>query len=304
MSNILQHLISKHILPQDTLTTALSEAADHLTFHIPIQHVLQDIQKEYPHLDIQQSITSHHTQMPKHPSIKNIIAIASGKGGVGKSTATYFLAHALTHMGAKVGVLDADIYGPSQALMFDITSKPETNDQKNFLPFERQGIEIMSIGVLANSDKALMWRGPMISQALLQLYQKTQWGSLDYLLIDLPPGTGDISLTLLQKIPTTCGVLINYPHILAQMDVDRCKSLFNYLSTPVIGTILNMASWECPISPNTQPDLSVPFDQKFQDFKNTLHPEYIAIAQSLTQRLLALKHYQHNPFANIPVSKS
>ena len=172
MSNILEHLITKNILPQDAPSNILTIDGNQLTFHAPIQHLLDDIQKEFPNYTIKQDITSHHTQIPKHPMIKNIIAIASGKGGVGKSTATYFLAHALSHMGAKVGVLDADIYGPSQALLFNLNTKPETNEHNNFLPFKRHGIEVMSIGVLANSDKALMWRGPMISQALLQLYQK------------------------------------------------------------------------------------------------------------------------------------
>jgi len=305
--NILSTLIQEGILPQNTSPDVFSLNQSTLTFHIPIQHVKQSIQALLPHTQISQAIKSYHTKLPKHPQIKNIIAIASGKGGVGKSTVTYQLAHTLNTMGAKVGVLDADIYGPSQPLLFGINEKPSLSDDNRFLPYVRDNIEVMTIGVIADTQKALMWRGPMISQALLQLYTKTQWGELDYLLIDLPPGTGDIPLTLLQKMPITCGVLISSPHELALADVTRCNNLFEHLEVPILDTLINMASLTCQHCqkdtpfPTNQKGIKLPFDIKFQDITKNKHPEFLEITSTLLLKLLELRVYSENPFAQIQV---
>ncbi len=149
-------------------------------------------------VDIGWKITAHAVQrgVALLPRVKNVIAVASGKGGVGKSTTTVNLALALAAEGAKVGILDADIYGPSQPMMMGITGRPESEDGKTMLPLENHGVEVMSIGFLVDEDQAMIWRGPMATQALDQLLRQTQWGDLDYLLVDMPPGTGDIALTL------------------------------------------------------------------------------------------------------------
>ena len=157
----------------------------------------------------------------KLPHVKNIIAIASGKGGVGKSTTAVNLALALAHEGARTGILDADIYGPSQPLMLGITTRPEIKDQKKLLPVIAHGIQSMSIGYLVDTTSAMVWRGPMVSMALQQLLYDTQWDNLDYLVIDLPPGTGDIQLTLAQKIPVTGAVIVTTPQDLALLDARR-----------------------------------------------------------------------------------
>lgn len=182
--------------------------------------------------------------MQKLPNIKNIIAIASGKGGVGKSTTAVNLALALAQEGFQTGILDADIYGPSQPTMLGISSKPTINDQ-GMLPQKNHGIQSMSIGYLIDTTTPMIWRGPMVSTALLQLLHDTQWENLDYLIIDLPPGTGDIQLTLSQKIPVTAAIIVTTPQDLALLDARRAYEMFKKVNVPVLGVIENMSTHIC-----------------------------------------------------------
>lgn len=179
------------------------------------------------------------------PGIKNLIAVASGKGGVGKSTVAVNLALALAQEGAAVGILDADIYGPSLPTMLGIKSRPEIQDKKKIMPVRVLGLQAMSIGLLVDEAAAVVWRGPMISMALQQLLNDTQWEALDYLVIDLPPGTGDIQLTLAQKIPVSGALIVTTPQELALKDVRRACAMFEKLKVPLIGVVENMAGHLC-----------------------------------------------------------
>lgn len=178
-------------------------------------------------------------------NIKNIIAIASGKGGVGKSTTTVNLALALSQEGARVGILDADIYGPNQPQMLGATDKPESKDGKTLQPVIAHGIQSMSIGYLIDIDTPMVWRGPMATGALQQLLNDTQWDNLDYLLIDLPPGTGDIQLTLSQKIPLTGAVIVTTPQDIALLDARKAIGMFQKVNVPVLGIVENMSVYLC-----------------------------------------------------------
>lgn len=179
------------------------------------------------------------------PNIKNIIAVASGKGGVGKSTTAVNLALALSQQGVRAGILDADIYGPSQPLMLGVTTRPDIKDKKSLLPIMAHGIQSMSIGYLIDETSPMAWRGPMVSMALQQLLNDTQWDDLDYLVIDLPPGTGDIQLTLAQKIPVTGAVIVTTPQDLALLDARRAYEMFRKVNVPVLGIIENMSIHIC-----------------------------------------------------------
>ena len=179
------------------------------------------------------------------PQVRNIIAVASGKGGVGKSTLTANLALALAAEGATVGVLDADIYGPSQPLMFGITGQPQTTDGKSMEPMENHGVQVSSIGFLIDIDTPMVWRGPLVTQALEQLLRQTQWRDLDYLLIDMPPGTGDVHLTLSQKVPVTGAVIVTTPQDIALLDARKGYKMFEKVGIPVMGVVENMAMHVC-----------------------------------------------------------
>lgn len=176
--------------------------------------------------------------------VKNIILVASGKGGVGKSTVAANLAMALAADGAKVGLLDADIYGPSLPTMFGLFAKPLLNENKQMMPLEKFGIKLMSIGFIADTNKAMIWRGPMIQGALLQMLNECAWGELDHLVIDLPPGTGDIQLTLVQKFKIAGAVIVSTPQILALDDVRRGIQMFEKTNIPILGIVENMAWFE------------------------------------------------------------
>ncbi|QLA83268.1 iron-sulfur cluster carrier protein ApbC [Acidovorax sp. JMULE5] len=179
------------------------------------------------------------------PQVKNIIAVASGKGGVGKSTTAANLALALAAEGASVGVLDADIYGPSQPMMLGINRRPESDDGKTMEPLENYGVQVMSIGFLVDQDEAMIWRGPMATQALEQLLRQTNWKDLDYLIIDMPPGTGDIQLTLSQRVPMTGAVIVTTPQDIALLDAKKGIKMFEKVGVPILGIVENMAAHVC-----------------------------------------------------------
>ncbi len=180
------------------------------------------------------------------PGIKNIVAVASAKGGVGKSTTAVNLALALSAEGVSVGLLDADIYGPSQPTMLGISGKPETTDGKSLEPMMGHGIQVISIGFLIEGDTPMVWRGPMVTQALEQLLRDTRWRDLDYLIADLPPGTGDIQLTLAQKVPVTGAVIVTTPQDIALMDARRGMKMFEKVGVPILGVVENMSIHVCP----------------------------------------------------------
>lgn len=179
------------------------------------------------------------------PGIRNVIAVASGKGGVGKSTVSANLALALRAEGASVGILDADIYGPSQPRMLGLTGKPDTKDGNRIEPKINHGIQVMSIGFLIEEDTPMIWRGPMVTQALQQLLSDTNWVDLDYLIIDLPPGTGDIQLTLCQRVPVSGAVIVTTPQDIALLDARRALRMFEKVNVPVLGIIENMSTHVC-----------------------------------------------------------
>ena len=186
------------------------------------------------------------------PNVKNIIAVASGKGGVGKSTTTVNLALALAAEGASVGILDADIYGPSQPMMMGIEGRPESLDGKNMEPLENYGVQVISIGFLIDKDEAMIWRGPMATQALEQLLRQTNWKDLDYLLVDMPPGTGDIQLTLSQRVPMTGAVIVTTPQDIALLDARKGIKMFEKVGVPILGIVENMAVYCCPNCGHTE----------------------------------------------------
>ncbi|MEJ7929094.1 iron-sulfur cluster carrier protein ApbC [Ramlibacter sp. AN1015] len=198
-------------------------------------------------IQISTRVTAHAVQRGVQllPGVKNIIAVASGKGGVGKSTTAANLALALAAEGASVGLLDADIYGPSQPMMMGIEGRPESSDGKTMDPLENYGVQVMSIGFLINPDEAMIWRGPMATQALEQLLRQTNWRELDYLLVDLPPGTGDIQLTLSQRVPMTGAVIVTTPQDIALLDARKGVAMFEKVGVPILGLVENMAQHVC-----------------------------------------------------------
>jgi ATP-binding protein involved in chromosome partitioning len=197
---------------------------------------------------VSSKVVSHAVQrgVKLVPGIKNIIAVASGKGGVGKSTTAANLALALAAEGAAVGVLDADIYGPSQPMMLGIAGRPESKDGKRLEPMEGHGLQAISIGFLIDIDTPMVWRGPMVTQALEQLLKDTRWRELDYLVVDLPPGTGDIQLTLAQKVPVTGAVIVTTPQDIALIDARKGLKMFEKVGIPILGVVENMSFHVCP----------------------------------------------------------
>src|SRR5690606_29779083 len=197
--------------------------------------------------NVYQKIVAHSVQrgVKTLPGVKNIIAVASGKGGVGKSTTAVNLALALAAEGASVGMLDADIYGPSQPTMLGITGRPESRDGKTLEPMEGHGIQASSIGFMIDLDTPMVWRGPMVTQALEQLLRDTNWRDLDYLVIDMPPGTGDTHLTLAQKIPVTGAVIVTTPQDMELLDARKGLKMFEKVGVPILGIVENMAMHVC-----------------------------------------------------------
>ena len=197
--------------------------------------------------NVTMKIVSHAVQrgVKLIPGVKNIIAVASGKGGVGKSTTAVNLALALAAEGVSVGMLDADIYGPSQPTMLGITGRPESKDGKRLEPMEGHGIQAMSIGFLIDVETPMVWRGPMVTQALEQLLNETNWRDVDYLVVDLPPGTGDIQLTLAQRVPVTGAVIVTTPQDIALMDARKGLKMFEKVNIPILGVVENMSLHIC-----------------------------------------------------------
>jgi ATP-binding protein involved in chromosome partitioning len=198
-------------------------------------------------VNVQMKIVSHAVQrgVKLVPNVKNIIAVASGKGGVGKSTVAVNLALALAAEGASVAMLDADIYGPSQPTMLGIRGRPESRDGKTLEPMEGHGLQAMSIGFLIDVETPMVWRGPMVTQALEQLLNETKWREVDYLVVDLPPGTGDIQLTLAQRVPVTGAVIVTTPQDIALMDARKGLKMFEKVGIPILGIVENMSTHVC-----------------------------------------------------------
>jgi len=199
-------------------------------------------------LELQSDIGAHAVQRNLKPlgDIRNVVAVASGKGGVGKSTVAVNLALAWAAQGARVGILDADIYGPSQPLMLGLVGeRPLSSDGKHLQPLVSHGVSAMSIGFLVDSEQPMVWRGPMVTQALTQLLGETQWGALDYLVVDMPPGTGDIQLTLAQRVPVAGALIVTTPQDIALADARKGLKMFEKVSVPVLGIVENMSVHVC-----------------------------------------------------------
>jgi len=218
------------------LTAALAGHLAAAGIHTPIR------------VELTADLYSHAVQRNLKPlaQIKNVVAVASGKGGVGKSTVAVNLALAWSAQGARVGLLDADIYGPSQPLMLGLEGqRPTSTDGKHLQPLEAHGITTMSIGFLVDAEQPMVWRGPMVTQALTQLLSETHWGALDYLVVDMPPGTGDIQLTLAQRVPVAGAVIVTTPQDIALADARKGLKMFEKVSVPVLGIVENMSTHIC-----------------------------------------------------------
>jgi ATP-binding protein involved in chromosome partitioning len=205
--------------------------------------------------NVYSKIVSHTVQrgVKLMPNVKNIIAVASGKGGVGKSTTAANLALALAAEGAQVGILDADIYGPSQPMIMGISGRPESLDGKTMEPLQNYGLQVSSIGFMIDPDQPMVWRGPMVTQALQQLLEQTNWRDLDYLIIDMPPGTGDIQLTLSQKVPVTGAVIVTTPQDIALLDARKGLKMFEKVGIPILGVVENMSIHICSNCNHAEP---------------------------------------------------
>lgn len=213
----------------------------------PLVQALDAINVRDTKITVSPKIASHAVRagVDRVPGVKNIIAVASGKGGVGKSTTAVNLALALRDEGALVGLLDADIYGPSVPLLINVSGRPDSADGKTMEPMVGHGLKASSIGFLVNADSPAVWRGPMVTQALEQLLRKTNWGELDYLIVDMPPGTGDIALTLAQRVPVTGAVIVTTPQDIALLDARKGLRMFEKVEVPVFGVIENMSVHVC-----------------------------------------------------------
>ncbi|HEY2458539.1 MAG TPA: Mrp/NBP35 family ATP-binding protein [Candidatus Acidoferrum sp.] len=188
-------------------------------------------------------------QMPERhpiPGVKNLVAVASGKGGVGKTTVAVNLALSLAKLGHKVGLLDADVYGPNVPIMLGSNEEPRATAQQHIIPVEAQGIKMISMGLLNPGDKPVIWRGPMLHSVITQFLRSVEWGELDYLIIDLPPGTGDVQLTLIQTVAVTGAVIVTTPSVVALADVRKAIEMFRQVNVEVLGVVENMSTFACP----------------------------------------------------------
>lgn len=238
-------------------------------------------------------------QEPVLQNVKNIIAVASGKGGVGKSTVAANLAVALARTGARVGLLDTDIYGPSIPTMFNVTERPDITTQKKLVPIEKYGVHLVSMGFLIDTDQAMIWRGPMVTSAVKQFMQEVEWGELDYMVLDLPPGTGDIQLTIVQTVPLDGAVIVSTPQNVALDDARKGVAMFNKVNVPILGIIENMSYFTPPDMPekkyyifgkhgarNLAKKLDVPFlggiplDEPIRETSDSGHPIVVSDPES------------------------
>lgn len=213
----------------------------------PLVQALEAVGAHGAQINVVPKIESHAIRagVDRVPGVKNVIAVASGKGGVGKSTTAVNLALALRDEGAKVGLLDADIYGPSVPLLLNVSGRPDSSDGKTMEPMLGHGLKASSIGFLVKADSPAIWRGPMVTQALEQLLRKTNWGELDYLIVDMPPGTGDIALTLAQRVPVTGALIVTTPQDIALIDARKGLRMFEKVEVPVVGVVENMSVHIC-----------------------------------------------------------
>ncbi|PCJ32915.1 MAG: iron-sulfur cluster carrier protein ApbC [Gammaproteobacteria bacterium] len=239
-------------LAEETLNVRVTLGYPAKSMMTALQDTLIDLLKKETGLtdvtvEIDWKITKHKVQQGVNAikGVKNIIAVASGKGGVGKSTTSVNLALALAAEGATVGILDADIYGPSQPRMLGTSQRPESVDGKRIEPIESYGLQAMSMGFLIEEEEPMVWRGPMVTQALEQMLNDTNWAALDYLVIDLPPGTGDIQLTLAQKVPVSGAVIVTTPQDISLLDARKALKMFEKVNVPVMGIIENMSTHIC-----------------------------------------------------------
>ena len=228
------------------ITLPFAAHTQHKLLHDNLMAALNEHQNSIRQINISTLIEAAPTQVDRRARIKNIIAVASGKGGVGKSATSVNLAFALLAEGAKVGLLDADIYGPSVPIMLgNAKAKPSTQDQQRVEPMNTNGLVASSIAYFVPAENATVWRGPMASKALLQLLNETNWPELDYLIVDMPPGTGDIQLTLAQQIPVSAAVIVTTPQDLALADATKGIAMFNKVNVPVLGLVENMSYHIC-----------------------------------------------------------
>ena len=245
---------------QVTVSAADRVARITIAFGFPVDYIRRDLEAavtdciasselvDRAEVSLEAKVLPHavQSQLKPLPGVSNIIAVASGKGGVGKSTTAVNLALALASAGARAGILDADIYGPSQPRMLGLAGKhPESPDGKTMDPLVAHGIESMSIGYLVDEEQPMVWRGPMVTQALNQILTQTNWGDLDYLIVDMPPGTGDIQLTLSQQVPVAGAVIVTTPQDIALTDARKGLEMFRKVSVPVLGIIENMSTHIC-----------------------------------------------------------
>jgi ATP-binding protein involved in chromosome partitioning len=216
---------------------------------------LQPLGVQLADLNFKAAIAAHAVQrsLSPLPNVRNIIAVASGKGGVGKSTTAVNLALALLNQGARVGLLDADIYGPSVPMMLGLSGRPKSLDGKTMQPMVAHGLQANSIGFLVDNDAPAIWRGPMVTQALVQLLTQTNWNDLDYLIVDMPPGTGDIALTMAQKVPLTGAIIVTTPQDLALADARKGLLMFQKVDVPVLGVVENMSMHICSNCGHAEP---------------------------------------------------
>src|SRR5580704_13587438 len=183
---------------------------------------------------------------PPIPGVKNLVAVASGKGGVGKTTVAVNLALALKNLGASVGLLDADVYGPNVPVMLGTAEQPRALDDKTIIPVQAYGLKMISMGLLSPGDKPLVWRGPMLHSVIQQFLRSVRWGELDYLIVDLPPGTGDVQLTLIQSVAITGAVIVTSPSVVALADVRKAVEMFRQVNVEILGVVENMSYFACP----------------------------------------------------------
>jgi ATP-binding protein involved in chromosome partitioning len=253
--------VQKILISQDQIALTVVLGFPALSVHADIVAGLQAaVQQAFPTVrqctvDIQTRVVAHAVQtgLQPLPQVKNVIAVASGKGGVGKSTTAVNLALALAAEGAQVGILDADIYGPSQPRMLGIAGRPESEDGKRLEPMRSYHLQAMSIGFLVEEDTPMIWRGPMVTQMLQQLVNETNWSGLDYLIVDLPPGTGDTQLTLAQKVPVAGAVIVTTPQDIALLDARKGLRMFEKVSVPVLGIVENMSTHICSQCQHEEP---------------------------------------------------